>query len=150
MNDPRCLDDRELSTVLAALRQFQCTPNHSAEHFAGTTPLASDEIDTLCERINSTDPARCRTEPNDPQGSHWPRFAAAVAAAVAAAGVQLERFTTAIYWCADCSCLFVPDIDIDTIYPDRAVPVGMLGDPATDHDCRCHALPYEWRPADGG
>ncbi|WP_280381616.1 hypothetical protein [Nocardia wallacei] len=141
MNRPQCLDDREVATVLAALRQFQCTPDHSAEHFADTAPLESDEIDILCERINSTVPARCRTESDDANRPHWPQFAAA--------GVQLERFINAIYWCADCSCLFVPDVDADAIYPDRAVPVGMLGDPATDHDCRYHRLPYEWKPADG-
>ncbi|MGX1778530.1 hypothetical protein ACWIGW_40940 [Nocardia brasiliensis] len=145
VNHPHRLDDRELATVLAALRQFQCTPNHFAEHFADATPLTSGEIDALCEHINSTDLARCRAESDDPAGARWPQFAAAVTAA----GVQLERFTTAIYWCADCSCLFVPDIEADTIYPDRAVPVGMLGDPAIDHDCRCHALPYEWHPANG-
>ncbi|WP_280361473.1 hypothetical protein [Nocardia wallacei] len=144
VNHPHCLDDREIATVLAALRQFQGTPHHSAEHFADTSPLKSEEIDALCERIKSTDTTRSRTECDDADRSRRPPFAAAVASA----GVQLERFTTAIYWCADCTCLFVPDIDADTIYPDRAVPVGMLGDPATDHDCHCHALPYEWTPAD--
>ena len=50
------LSDRELATVLAALRFWQdemaqvegCYP----EHFLGTTPLTPEEIDVLCERIN--------------------------------------------------------------------------------------------------
>ncbi|WP_067665535.1 hypothetical protein [Nocardia miyunensis] len=140
MNHPR-LNDREITTILAALRQFQCTPIHSSEHFVDTTPLASEEIDTLCERINSIDPTHCRTDPADAARSLRPQFATA--------GVQLDRVTAAIYGCTDCSCLFVPETDADTIYPDRAVIVGMSGHPDTDHDCRCHTLPYEWVPADG-
>jgi hypothetical protein len=52
------LSDRELATVLAALRYWQdemrpgdvplCYP----EHFEDVTPLTTDEIDSLCERLN--------------------------------------------------------------------------------------------------
>jgi hypothetical protein len=50
------LSDRELATVLAALRFWQdemdgdenCYP----EHFAEVTRLSHQEIDALCERLN--------------------------------------------------------------------------------------------------
>ena len=56
---PVCLSERELATVLAALRHWQSdraedenVPN-SAEHFDLTiTPLNVEEIDELCERLN--------------------------------------------------------------------------------------------------
>ncbi len=53
---------RELATVLAALRYWQQdleangAPPISAEFFADCEPLTSEEIDTLCERLN-TEPA---------------------------------------------------------------------------------------------
>ena len=140
MNHPHP-NDREIATILAALRQFQCAPVHSSEHFVDTAPLSSDEIDALCEWVNSIDPTGCQTESADAARSLSPRFATA--------GVQLERIIAALYACADCPCLFLPQIDADTIYPDRAVPIGMSGHPDTDHDCRCHALPYEWAPVQG-
>lgn len=54
------LTDRELATVLAALRYFQqdLTENEdegpiSPDHFTEQiTPLSVDEIDALCERLN--------------------------------------------------------------------------------------------------
>lgn len=53
------LSDRELATVLAALRHWQqhLADNENevpvADHFdARTTPLTVAEIDELCERIN--------------------------------------------------------------------------------------------------
>ncbi len=50
-------DDRELATILAALRYFQqdLAANEEgpiSEHFNEHTPLSVDEIDDLCERIN--------------------------------------------------------------------------------------------------
>ncbi|MCI0457788.1 MAG: hypothetical protein L0Z62_12540 [Gemmataceae bacterium] len=55
------LSDRELATVLAALRfwQDEMGPHAHAggcypEHFEGTQPLDSREIDELCERLNVT------------------------------------------------------------------------------------------------
>ena len=52
------LSDRELATVLAALRQWQMDwetdPVELADsvHFQKVTPLTSAEIDDLCERLN--------------------------------------------------------------------------------------------------
>ena len=53
------LSDRELATVLAALRYWQqdLTENDDgpidSEHFAdGIEPLSVDEIDELCQRLN--------------------------------------------------------------------------------------------------
>ncbi len=50
--------ERELATVLAALRawQFDLPDDNTPiamDHFGdGITPLTTDEIDTLCERLN--------------------------------------------------------------------------------------------------
>lgn len=56
--DPPAFNDRELATVLAALRIFQQDPAVHAynvpDHFLEFTPLTADEIDALCERINVT------------------------------------------------------------------------------------------------
>jgi hypothetical protein len=55
------LTDRELATVLAALRYWQreldeCGPPPIAEPFDDAiTPLTADEIDDLCERLNTTE-----------------------------------------------------------------------------------------------
>lgn len=54
------LTDRELATVLAALRLWQVdTPHHDpedlADHFADVEPLDDDEINDLCERLNMQD-----------------------------------------------------------------------------------------------
>jgi hypothetical protein len=50
------MNDRELATVLAALRYWQqdLAENDSpiSEHFAEHTPLTVEEIDDLCERLN--------------------------------------------------------------------------------------------------
>ena len=52
------LNSRELATVLAALRHFQKINDKAASypcHFAfeGVTPLTDNQIDSLCERINT-------------------------------------------------------------------------------------------------
>ena len=52
------LSDRELATVLAALRYWQSKlDEHLApvdlDHFAEVDPLTSGEIDDLCERLNT-------------------------------------------------------------------------------------------------
>lgn len=53
------LDERELATVLAALRHWQreITTKQRVEsypeHFAEVTPLADEEIDGLCEALNT-------------------------------------------------------------------------------------------------
>ena len=53
------LTKRELATVLAALRFWQANCEDfevealTADHFYDTTPLTADEIDALCERINT-------------------------------------------------------------------------------------------------
>lgn len=49
------LTDKELATVLAALRYFQNNgrfARYKSEHFAEHRPLADSEIDGLCERLN--------------------------------------------------------------------------------------------------
>ena len=57
---PVHLNERELATVLAALRYWQqdLAENDGpiSEHFADETPLTVEEIDALCERLNC-DPA---------------------------------------------------------------------------------------------
>jgi hypothetical protein len=57
----RDLSARELATVLAALRfwQDEMSPHPGGcypEHFEGTTPLDSLEIDDLCQRLNCGGP----------------------------------------------------------------------------------------------
>ena len=54
------LTDRELATVLHALRKLQDTANcnYVCEHFDEHEPLNDDEIDELCERLNFDDPAQ--------------------------------------------------------------------------------------------
>ena len=53
------LSNRELATVLATLRYWQqdLAANEegpiSTEHFAEETPLTIEEIDDLCERLNT-------------------------------------------------------------------------------------------------
>ncbi len=46
------LTNKELATLLAALRAFQKKPSKNMEHFQHCVPLAHDEIDALCERLN--------------------------------------------------------------------------------------------------
>jgi hypothetical protein len=52
------MSERELATVLAALRYWQQdlnandSPPIDGEHFAECEPLSSEEIDALCERLN--------------------------------------------------------------------------------------------------
>lgn len=46
------LTDRELSTILAALRKFQASPSTDSGHFRDHRPLTADQIDGLCERLN--------------------------------------------------------------------------------------------------
>jgi hypothetical protein len=54
------LSDRELATVLVALRYWQqdLAANDDegpiSEHFDAVTPLSVEEIDDLCERLNDT------------------------------------------------------------------------------------------------
>jgi len=64
MNMPRyhrSLTDRDIATILAALRKWQaitspeggCDPRQtSPAHFQDREPLNGDEIDALCEHIN--------------------------------------------------------------------------------------------------
>lgn len=51
------LTDRELATILAALRYWQQDLAENpdgpiSEHFEEATPLTVEEIDELCERLN--------------------------------------------------------------------------------------------------
>jgi len=50
-------DERELATILAALRLFQSRKKapKSMEHFQDCTPLTASEIDALCERLSIAD-----------------------------------------------------------------------------------------------
>ncbi len=59
--EPITFDTEELATVLAALRLFQREYEDFSgdaireawpDHFEGIEPLGTDDIDTLCERIN--------------------------------------------------------------------------------------------------
>ena len=48
--------ERELATILAALRLFQEARRNTAplsEHFEEIEPLTTSEIDALCERLNT-------------------------------------------------------------------------------------------------
>ena len=49
------LNDRETATVLAALRHFQYIDSDAMkdEHFTDVEPLNNNQIDELCERINT-------------------------------------------------------------------------------------------------
>lgn len=55
------LSDRELTTILAALRWWQISiirNNHTppiVEHFYDHTPLDLEEIETLCDNLNTTE-----------------------------------------------------------------------------------------------
>jgi len=47
---------RELSTILAALRMFQQADSHykrSFDHFDKRPPLTDNQINTLCEELNT-------------------------------------------------------------------------------------------------
>jgi hypothetical protein len=51
-------NERELATVLAALRCFQDCASDAIDvtaypHFDGVDPLTTKEIDELCERLNT-------------------------------------------------------------------------------------------------
>ena len=52
------LSDRELVTILAALRTWQgnvpVEDIVDPDYFESTAPLSQDEIDTLCERLNTS------------------------------------------------------------------------------------------------
>ena len=63
------LSDRELATVLAALRYWQqdLARNENdppiCDHFQdGTTPLTVEEIDDLCERLNLGHDGECQAD----------------------------------------------------------------------------------------
>lgn len=54
------LNSRELAIVLAALRYWQQDFDENedppiSDHFAEEDPLTVDEIDALCERLNTTE-----------------------------------------------------------------------------------------------
>lgn len=46
------ITERELATILAALRKFQESPATDGEHFKDVRPLTANQIDELCERLN--------------------------------------------------------------------------------------------------
>ena len=56
------MNEKELATVLAALRYFQkCDFNRTAkkhmfDHFDDVEPMTNDEIDELCEELNTVEP----------------------------------------------------------------------------------------------
>lgn len=64
------LNKRETATVLAALRYFQeQQPNLRGKlHFEEVDPLTSEQIDQLCERINTDHKSRVLRKPK-----HWKR-----------------------------------------------------------------------------
>ena len=54
------LNEKELATVLAALRYWQedikMELREVSDHFIDVKPLTNDEIDDLCEKLNTEDP----------------------------------------------------------------------------------------------
>lgn len=48
----RVLNNREIATIIAALRKFQRNPDPNMEHFEEGAPLSNEEIDDLCQRLN--------------------------------------------------------------------------------------------------
>jgi len=54
------LTDRELSTILAALRKFQASPSVDSGHFRSHRPLTANQIDELCERLNCAETANSK------------------------------------------------------------------------------------------
>lgn len=61
------LSNRELATVLAALRYWQSrkeTPESLDGYFYEHSPLTVEEIDGLCERLNTTTPAEAADCPS--------------------------------------------------------------------------------------
>ena len=62
------LSERELATVLAALRVWQANPVPPASvaaHFEEYSPLSAAEIDELCERLNCA-PTSTSSQTNHP------------------------------------------------------------------------------------
>jgi hypothetical protein len=50
--------------------------------------------------------------------------------------------------CSACSCLFVPMVDGDLLYPDRYAAVSQRGVACTDDQhCDCHNFAYEIQTA---
>lgn len=59
-------------------------------------------------------------------------------------GILLEPMEALVFYCSECGCLFVPQREGDTVYPDRNTFVGVDGKVCADvTDCACHSLPYE-------
>lgn len=57
------LSDRELATVLAALRLFQCQPDLPDAiqvYFTEHQPLSKQRIDQLCSRLNTVEVSAVR------------------------------------------------------------------------------------------
>jgi len=54
------MNEKETATILAALRYWQeetqMSQRKNHDHFESMVPLDDDEIDELCERLNSKDP----------------------------------------------------------------------------------------------
>lgn len=68
------LNDRELATVLASLRELQAVlhesgevPQDLADHFEECECLSEQELDSLCERLNERNSPHCvlRQMPDD-------------------------------------------------------------------------------------
>lgn len=60
-------------------------------------------------------------------------------------GVAVSPYRWPVLACDECGCLFAPDTDGDTFYPDRRALVGHDGDAGChtgQTDCACHAIPY--------
>lgn len=63
------LNKRETATVLAALRYFQRQPRNVVRgsliqlHFDDVKPLSDEQIDSLCERINTDVPPKVLKKP---------------------------------------------------------------------------------------
>lgn len=104
------ITDRQLATVLAALRYWQRDLSEGAEdsndvpegiidgagHFTDHKPLTSDEIDELCESLNIPDEHPAAQFCNDPRHEKAIHDARQFALAL---GKDKERLVRALYLC---------------------------------------------------
>ena len=91
------LSERELATVLAALRVWQADPcgsNQPSEHFEDDTPLSSAEIDELCERLNGGVTTACHACEGPPISGATLGIPGVIAAISAQRCDACQRFAT--------------------------------------------------------
>lgn len=60
-------------------------------------------------------------------------------------GVAVSPYRWPVLACDECGCLFAPDTDGETFYPDRRTLFGEDGDAGChtgQTECACHAIAY--------